>query len=52
MKPTDFFKTLNYKINKYDKTVTNPFDGIKQPYTLIWIEDGKDSTMQQHPEDP
>ena len=51
MKPTDFFKTLNYKINKYDKTVTNPFDSIKQPFTLIWIEDGKDNTMQQrHPD--
>ena len=50
MKPTDFFKTLNHKINKYDKAVTNPFDGIKKSYTLIWIEDEKDNTMQQRPE--
>ena len=51
MKPTDFFKTLNYKINKYDKIVTNPFDGIKQPYTLIWIEDEKENPILQHPVD-
>ena len=44
MKAIEFFKTLNAKINKYDKAATNPFIKPANPkITLIWIEDEKDS---------
>jgi len=42
MKAIDFFKTLNAKINKYDKMVSNPFIKPRDTkITLIWIEDEK-----------
>ena len=43
MKIAKFFKTLKFKIDKYDsKYKTNPFL-IPQEITLVWIEDVKDS---------
>ena len=38
MKPIEFLKTLNYKINKYDKTLSNPFKYDKREITVIWVE--------------
>lgn len=38
MKIVSFFKTLNHKIEKYEKLTTNPFE-FPQPITLIWVED-------------
>ena len=46
MKPIDFLKTLNYKINKYDKAVSNPFNYTKTRITLIWVEDNKQNAKQ------
>ena len=44
MKVATFFKTLNKKIEKYDKLATNPFI-IPQEITLIWVEEeNKDDT--------
>ena len=40
MKLASFFKTLNQKINKYDKFASNPFEA-PQSLILIWVE--KDS---------
>lgn len=39
MKIQAFFKVLNKKIDKYNKTVNNPFCKVNIPVTLIWIED-------------
>lgn len=41
MKLASFFKTLNQKINKYDKFASNPFEA-PQSLILIWVE--KDSS--------
>lgn len=38
MKIATFFKTLNKKIEHYDKMASNPF--LKpQPIVLIWVDD-------------
>ena len=39
MKISKFFKILNYKINKYEKIVSNPFLQTRIPITLVWVED-------------
>ena len=39
MKMFELFKTLNYKINKYDKLFSNPFIKTKTSVTLVWVED-------------
>ena len=36
-KISTFFKILNRKIERYDKTTSNPFE-IPQAVTLIWVE--------------
>ena len=41
MNPIDFFKTLKYKINQYDKAVSNPFENNKSKIVIIWIEDNE-----------
>ena len=39
MKVKSFLKLLNRKIRKYDKMVTNPFEGVPVPITLVWVEE-------------
>ena len=38
MKVYSFFRLLNQKIKQYEKTVSNPFDTVKKPVTIIWVE--------------
>ena len=42
MKIYSFFKLLNRKIKQYEKAASNPFDVVKRPVTIIWVEDKKD----------
>ena len=41
MKIKSFFKLLNRKINKYNKAVSNPFETVHIPITLVWVEEDK-----------
>lgn len=38
MRINSFFKTLNRKINKYDKMATNPFTDASK-MVIVWVED-------------
>ena len=38
MKVSTFFKTLNKKIEKYNKLTSNPFEK-PLPIILVWVED-------------
>jgi hypothetical protein len=39
MKEFQFFKTLNSKINKYDKIASNPFENKR--LVIVWVEEPK-----------
>ena len=39
MKIYTFFKMLNHKIRQYEKAVSNEFETVKSPVTIIWVED-------------
>ena len=39
MKIYSFFKLLNHKIKQYEKYTSNPFEVVKPPVTIIWVED-------------
>ena len=39
MKVYSFFRLLNIKIKQYERTVSNPYETIKRPVTIIWVED-------------
>ena len=39
MKIYSFFRLLNHKIKQYEKYASNQFEVVKQPVTIIWIED-------------
>ena len=45
MKIYSFFRLLNYKIKQYEKTVSDSFEQIRRPVTIIWIEDLKDEKL-------
>lgn len=38
MKLNSFFKTLNRKINMYDRIATNPFTDSKR-MIIVWVEE-------------
>lgn len=47
MKVYSFFRLLNQKIKQYEKTVSNPFDTVKKPVTIIWVEEGGKNDEKQ-----
>ncbi|MBR1775637.1 hypothetical protein IJ750_01005 [bacterium] len=46
MKIPAFFKLLNKKIEKYDKAVSNPFETVNVPITIIWVEEDKSKNLR------
>ncbi len=42
MKVYSFFRLLNIKIKQYEKSVSNSYEPIKRPVTIIWVEDAKE----------
>ena len=42
MKIYSFFRLLNHKIKQYEKAVSNPFETVKRPVTVIWVENIKE----------
>jgi len=47
MKIYSFFRLLNHKIKQYEKAASNPFETVKPPITIIWVEDVKNNKYSQ-----
>ena len=48
MKLASFFKTLNKKIEKYERMTKNPFN-ISRSIFIIWVEDDKNPLEDFYP---